>query len=863
MDGTALNVVFDEDLDSGSTPAPEAFTVTVDGETRAVVQGGVAVSGAAVTLTLSSAVVAGEDVTVAYTPPDTSPLQDAASNPAASFSEEVDSIRILSNLDTTRDGWAVLGTSWNHAQPFTTGSNPSGYRLVRVELFVLDVNSTAINVSIRSSSSSGDPDTSAEGLVGKLAQQSPNGKLIPYEASGGITLESDTTYFVFLELDGPSQIAYTQVDRGKGRAAAGWSIGDRYRWIQLGVPGWRGQSRSMMLVVHVGAVLDYDSDDDGLIEIRNAAQLDAVRWDPDGDGAAGAGDQSSYEAAFSNAEAGMGCPAAGCTGYEIGAGADGELPITVDLGAADYSTGMGWEPIGGYRATFDGNGSTVSGLFIDRSSVGVGLFGSLAAGGEIRNVNLTGVDIRGAGNVGALVGRNAGTVRSSSATGAIAARASAGVARAFGGLVGRNEGAIETSYADVTITLREGAISEIGGLAGRLHDGATIRDSYALGTISVHTLVFSVGGLVGYALDGAVVERSYAAVAQRTSNPDLFNRSRPLIGWDPFEASVTNSYWDRTLYSYPVESVAGEGRTSAELKAGTDDSDDIFVGWSPGVWNFGTGCSYPVLVWQGQAASNCSPTPRGGSSGPSSTPRGGGSGPSPGGGSGPSPGGGSSGPSPGGGSSGPSPGGGSGPSPGGGSGPSSGGGSDPSPGSGFVDTAGSVHEDAIERIAAVGITVGCSVEPPLRYCPDRPVTRAQMASFLARALDLPAAAAPAGFVDTAGGVHEDAIERIAAVGITVGCSVEPPLRYCPDRPVTRAQMASFLARALDLPAAAAPAGFVDTAGGVHEDAIERIAAVGITVGCSVEPPLRYCPDRPVTRAQMASFLARALDLPSP
>ena len=60
-----------------------------------------------------------------------------------------------------------------------------------------------------------------------------------------------------------------------------------------------------------------------------------------------------------------------------------------------------------------------------------------------------------------------------------------------------------------------------------------------------------------------------------------------------------------------------------------------------------------------------------------------------------------------------------------------------------------------------------------------------------------------------------------------------------------------------------PAGFADVEpGGVHSAAIEALFAAGITKGCSAES-LRYCPDSPVTRAQMASFLTRALNLPAP
>ena len=84
---TALEVglTYDEGLDGSSEPAPSAFTVTVNGASRAVTE--VSVSGTKVRLTLASAVRAGETVTVSYTVPMTSPLRDEASNPAAAFAD--------------------------------------------------------------------------------------------------------------------------------------------------------------------------------------------------------------------------------------------------------------------------------------------------------------------------------------------------------------------------------------------------------------------------------------------------------------------------------------------------------------------------------------------------------------------------------------------------------------------------------------------------------------------------------------------------------------------------------------------------------------------------------------------------------
>jgi hypothetical protein len=78
-------------------------------------------------------------------------------------------------------------------------------------------------------------------------------------------------------------------------------------------------------------------------------------------------------------------------------------------------------------------------------------------------------------------------------------------------------------------------------------------------------------------------------------------------------------------------------------------------------------------------------------------------------------------------------------------------------------------------------------------------------------------------------------------------------RYCPDANVSREQMASFLARALDL----APSGtdyFDDDNASVHEGNINAMAAAGLTAGCA---PRTYCPKGPVTRGQMAAFLHRA------
>lgn len=165
----------------------------------------------------------------------------------------------------------------------------------------------------------------------------------------------------------------------------------------------------------------------------------------------------------------------------------------------------------------------------------------------------------------------------------------------------------------------------------------------------------------------------------------------------------------------------------------------------------------------------------------------------------------------------------------------------------FWDISASKFHDDILWIHAHGITVGCS---DTRYCPDGPVTRAQMATFLTRALDLPPSPRDY-FSDDESNKHEARINAIAHAGITVGCG---GTRFCPDGVVTRSQMATFLVRAFSLPSSSRD-WFTDDDGNKHETRINALAVSGITHGCG---PTTFCPDGAVTRGQMAAFLYRAL-----
>jgi len=166
----------------------------------------------------------------------------------------------------------------------------------------------------------------------------------------------------------------------------------------------------------------------------------------------------------------------------------------------------------------------------------------------------------------------------------------------------------------------------------------------------------------------------------------------------------------------------------------------------------------------------------------------------------------------------------------------------------------------IDKLAGSGITAGCGND---NYCPEDPVTRAQMAVFLERGMNgsgfSPPAATGNVFLDIAAGDFAAAfIEQFFLDGITSGCGGN---NYCPNDAVTRAQMAVFLLRAKHGAGYAPP-----PANGIFTDAplgsfavawIEQLAAEGITAGCGGG---NYCPDNPVTRAQMAVFLVRTFGL---
>ena len=269
----------------------------------------------------------------------------------------------------------------------------------------------------------------------------------------------------------------------------------------------------MIGVASAQQAVDYDTDDDGLIEISYLEQLNAIRWDLDGDGhvdtppsdeaydsALPMSVEDAYEAAYPGTAEGMGCPDT-CIGYELAADMDFQDSASYQSGVVseEWTTGEGWQPISKtedptevneitkaqrFRAVLEGNRFTLSNLYIDRgireqnteadrvASSFVGLFA--VADADIRSLTIAGATVKGNARVGSLVGINFGSVEAVWARRVRIESPDRGDNKSFGGVVGWNSGVVKDSTASGVIQI-DG--SSAGGLVG--HNSGDIIGSHS------------------------------------------------------------------------------------------------------------------------------------------------------------------------------------------------------------------------------------------------------------------------------------------------------------------------------------------------------------------------------------------------
>ena len=384
---------------------------------------------------------------------------------------------------------------------------------------------------------------------------------------------------------------------------------------------------------------DYDADDDGLIEVSNLDQLSAIRFDLDGDGKplTYSGADAYYAAAFPGATRGMNCPRGGCVGYELANPLDFLDPASYASNSVNTARteGDGWHPIGResraprYQAVFDGNGHTISNLFIYRTGNN-GLFYVIGSSGSITRTGLERVDVTGTGWVGGLAAINRGTISDSYVTGLVVgvevtknSETIVGLGGTAGGLAGGNAGTIVRSYSTASVEgdiagglagSNQGQISGsyatgsalgksgVGGLAGS--NQGQISRSYATGIVFGES---KVGGLAGYN-NGGLIGGSYAS-GRVSGEKD----AGALAGYN--SGTIRNSFGDTVTSCQNSgvgneESAGPEGKTTAELQSPTGytgiyagwnvDSDDTDKDSDPATgaddpWDFGAADQYPVL----------------------------------------------------------------------------------------------------------------------------------------------------------------------------------------------------------------------------------------------------------------------------
>lgn len=248
---------------------------------------------------------------------------------------------------------------------------------------------------------------------------------------------------------------------------------------------------------------------------------------------------------------------------------------------AGWNGGDGFEPLGtasqAFTGSFDGLGHTVSGLTINRPGMGyVGFFG--IAEGQIRNVGLVSLSVKGLGAVGGLAGRNYGDISNSYVSGTVSGDSG------IGGLVGQHYGgSISNSFAGGYVT---GGRS-VGGLVGRSENaGISISNSYATARVTGADPMAGgslyVGGLVGENYLGSISTSFASGYVTGTGG-----YTGGLVGYN--RDIVSQSYWNTTT-SGQTSSSGGTGLTSDQMMRSAN-----FAGWDTSTWKFYDGYSAPLL----------------------------------------------------------------------------------------------------------------------------------------------------------------------------------------------------------------------------------------------------------------------------
>ena len=370
---------------------------------------------------------------------------------------------------------------------------------------------------------------------------------------------------------------------------------------------------SLSATASAQSTTDYDSDDDGYIDVKTHQQLNAIRYDLNGNGAqdsVGATDWAKYTAAFPSPATGMGCKLTDhdsnsqtaeqptCVGYELTASLDFDSDSDGDVDANDHSgnywnSGDGWIPIGldsanRYTANFKGNRHTINNLFINKNDSYRALFGRVDSGARIETLGITNANITGGTVAAILVGRLYGTsaIVACYTTGKVAGGAH------VGGLVGfYSNGTISTSYSTAYVS----GSSNVGGLLGYRNNGS-VTNSYATGRVARSSgTATTIGGLIGDSRSGAsgAISNSYYDTSTSGCVTGGSDGCTTSAGGSGVVGKTTRQLQTPTGYTgiYANWNTNLDGDTSTgEPTTGNDNP-----------WAFGNKMQYPMLDYDGMS----------------------------------------------------------------------------------------------------------------------------------------------------------------------------------------------------------------------------------------------------------------------
>lgn len=308
-----------------------------------------------------------------------------------------------------------------------------------------------------------------------------------------------------------------------------------------------------------------------------------------------------------------------------------DITINEDVSGSDAtSQKYKWTPIGmdktkAYTGNFDGNGHTISGLYINSTAANTGMFGRIGSSAVVKNLTLADSVIRSTKNyTGAITGyiddaasvtnchtKNSVQVSAAVYTGGITGyqddtstltrcsnAAEVTGANNVGGISGYNW---SKSSASLTDSYNRGSVSGsnlVGGICAQIYIGGTVSDVYNLGTVQATGTAGTptAGGITGVFRWGTIKSAYNAGIVKATAKGGVAGR---------LEASSSSRTVQNVFYSDEYEAVGNlngctiqngtaTAKTSDGLKALT--SEDLGGGFAADTNGINSG--YPVLAWQ-------------------------------------------------------------------------------------------------------------------------------------------------------------------------------------------------------------------------------------------------------------------------